>query len=76
VVYIKGDSIVEKLIFNDQERKMNKLVEWCRFPPNSKQINIKKEHVDYNHHMLLLVRQEIEERNEQTTNKGRRNGEK
>jgi hypothetical protein len=60
VVYIKTDSFVEKLICNVQERKKNKLG-MASFRPNSQQTNIKKEHVDYNHHMLL-IRQEIKER--------------
>lgn len=60
------------MVYIDQERKPNKFG-MAGFPPKSKQINIKKEHVDYNHHMLL-IQQEITERNEQTKDKGSRNG--
>jgi hypothetical protein len=42
---------------------------------DNQQVNIKNEHVDHNHHVLLIL-QEIKERKEQRTNKVRRNGEK
>jgi hypothetical protein len=72
VVYIKAGSIVEKLISNDQERKTYK-VGMAGFPPNRQKINIKKEHVGYYHH-VLLIGQNTKERNEWTTNRGKRNG--